>query len=149
MRWHKTKVHTAVLECNPSGIYGKKSYQRGNTRAYRSPVDKIRAEEIAEFYRDFVGTNYRDWSDEVHVKIDVQRPLAKSSRRSENGRPDTQKPDCDNISKLVLDALKGIAWVDDAQVTSLRVIKHPRFIRKEPYLRVEVTYILNERKDND
>lgn len=28
----------------------------------------------------------------------------------------TQKPDCDNIAKLVKDALNGVAWHDDSQV---------------------------------
>jgi Holliday junction resolvase RusA-like endonuclease len=37
--------------------------------------------------------------------------------------PPAKKPDADNISKIALDSLNGIVWVDDAQVVSL-------FIRK-------------------
>lgn len=36
----------------------------------------------------------------------------------------TKKPDADNIAKLVLDALNGIAFDDDSQVTELIVRKH-------------------------
>lgn len=35
----------------------------------------------------------------------------------------TKKPDCDNIAKVVLDALNGIAFPDDSQITCLLVVK--------------------------
>lgn len=35
----------------------------------------------------------------------------------------TKKPDTDNIAKIVLDALNGIAFKDDSQVVELRVVK--------------------------
>lgn len=35
-----------------------------------------------------------------------------------------QKPDCDNLLKLVCDALNGVAWRDDAQVATVQVRKH-------------------------
>lgn len=34
-----------------------------------------------------------------------------------------KKPDCDNIAKIILDALNGIAYDDDAQVVELHVGK--------------------------
>lgn len=33
------------------------------------------------------------------------------------------KPDLDNIAKIVLDSLNGIAYKDDSQITELKVIK--------------------------
>lgn len=33
------------------------------------------------------------------------------------------KPDCDNIAKIILDSLNGYAYIDDKQVIALRVIK--------------------------
>ncbi len=35
----------------------------------------------------------------------------------------TKKPDCDNIEKIVCDALNGIAYRDDAQITEAHVRK--------------------------
>jgi len=35
----------------------------------------------------------------------------------------TKKPDYDNIGKVICDALNGIAWHDDAQITSAHVYK--------------------------
>jgi Holliday junction resolvase RusA-like endonuclease len=36
---------------------------------------------------------------------------------------DTRKPDADNIAKIVMDALNGVAWHDDAQIADLTVTK--------------------------
>ena len=36
---------------------------------------------------------------------------------------DRRRRDSDNLSKAVLDALNGIAWVDDTQVTDLHILK--------------------------
>ena len=36
----------------------------------------------------------------------------------------TKKPDCDNIAKIVLDSLNGIAFMDDKQVVNLVVTKN-------------------------
>lgn len=46
----------------------------------------------------------------------------------------TKKPDVDNIVKIVLDALNGLAWHDDAQVTFLAVSKE--YTGKEPFVAV-------------
>jgi len=35
----------------------------------------------------------------------------------------TSKPDVDNLTKAILDALNGIVWIDDAQVCELHVTK--------------------------
>ena len=39
-----------------------------------------------------------------------------------NLRP-TKKPDADNIAKIILDSLNGIAYDDDSQIVELTVIK--------------------------
>lgn len=36
----------------------------------------------------------------------------------------TQRPDCDNLAKLVTDALNGKAYVDDQQIVELKVSKN-------------------------
>lgn len=38
--------------------------------------------------------------------------------------PDRRKVDVDNLTKTVLDALNGLAYRDDAQITRLEVDKH-------------------------
>lgn len=81
---------------------------------------------------------------EVEVEIKVWGPLPKSRRKGVTAEPYTVKPDADNISKLVLDALNPKplegrvgAWRDDAQVTHLEVRKVTRARGVEP--RTDVT----------
>lgn len=68
-------------------------------------------------------------------------PIPKSSSRSraadmERGAAlPTKKPDCDNIAKIVLDALNGIAYHDDAQIAALTVIKS---YSRDPRVEVEI-----------
>ena len=45
------------------------------------------------------------------------------------------KPDLDNVAKAVLDALNGVAYVDDVQVVKLTVSKH---YSEEPRIEVSV-----------
>jgi Holliday junction resolvase RusA-like endonuclease len=64
---------------------------------------------------------------EVVVGIDVAVPASWSKKRREAAlrgevRP-TGKPDLDNCTKLLMDALNKIAWRDDAQVVKLAVAK--------------------------
>ena len=62
----------------------------------------------------------------VIVTVDAYRPLPESRPRRVRSEPDTFKPDADNEAKLVMDALNGLVWADDAQVVDLHVVKHPR-----------------------
>lgn len=62
----------------------------------------------------------------VNVEIAVTAPLPQSRPRRVGSEPNTVKPDADNIAKKVMDALNGVAYRDDAQVTRLVVEKLPR-----------------------
>lgn len=55
----------------------------------------------------------------VRLHIIAKRELPKSRPKRVEWEHDTAKPDIDNIAKLVMDALNGVAWADDSQVTSL------------------------------
>lgn len=74
---------------------------------------------------------------EIRIEIDVFRSLPKSRPKKVESEPDTLKPDPDNIAKLVLDALNGVAYRDDSQVTQLEVTKHPRK-RRDEYMSIIV-----------
>jgi len=54
--------------------------------------------------------------------------------------PPTKKPDIDNIAKVVLDALNGIAYKDDKQVIKLNVYK-------KYFGRAELIVFINEAGD--
>lgn len=80
-------------------------------------------------------------TDAVTVTLDFNMPRPKAhygtGRNAETLKPAAPtdpigKPDLDKLARAVLDALTGIAWVDDAQVTALVVSKrfapHPRHV---------------------
>lgn len=76
----------------------------------------------------------------VAVTIVTTRPLPASRPKRVAWEADTTKPDADNIAKLVLDALNGIAYEDDAQVNGLCVFKQDRQRGQRPCTRVHVSW---------
>lgn len=79
----------------------------------------------------------------VGVAVDTFRPLPTTRPKRVESEPDILKPDIDNILKLVLDALKGVAYVDDDQIVDAEVHKNPR--RRGQKLRTVVrVYSLGE-----
>ena len=61
----------------------------------------------------------------IKVYFDIPKSTSKVKKAdmlSNIVRP-TKKPDCDNIAKIILDSLNGIAYKDDKQVVSLTVEK--------------------------
>ena len=65
----------------------------------------------------------------MHIDIEtvagIQKSVSKAtkSRRLSGQELAIKKPDVDNVSKIVLDALNGLAYPDDVNVVSMRVIK--------------------------
>ena len=63
----------------------------------------------------------------VRLTIWATFPVPVSCTKLEAARrmasPHTMKPDADNVAKLVKDALNGVAYADDAQVSELTVRK--------------------------
>lgn len=77
----------------------------------------------------------------VPVIIDIRTTrnvLSGFRRRDGDAHDDLQKPDADNIAKLVLDALNGVAYEDDSQVVGLVVVKGTRVRGNKPTTRVHV-----------
>jgi len=62
----------------------------------------------------------------VRVIVEMFSPLPKSTPKRILFLPFLTRPDLDNVSKLQLDALNGVAYVDDAQVTELHAYKRDR-----------------------
>jgi Holliday junction resolvase RusA-like endonuclease len=76
---------------------------------------------------------------EVTVRVYLPVPRSMSKRNAAFAlagaiRPVT-RPDCDNYSKSILDALTGLAWVDDSQIVQLNIGK---FYSEKPRVEIEV-----------
>lgn len=108
---------------------GKRPHTTGRNREYRELIG-------GEWARR-VGTDMAGYSGEFHIRIEWQDCCPKSVRQ---GLPATVKPYVDNAAKLVMDALNGVAYRDDAQATLLIARKHRRFRRKLVYLRIVIDY---------
>lgn len=85
----------------------------------------------AKEYERLIAATYKAQGGEKHegsilVTITAQRSLPKSTPKKVTSEPDNSKPDADNIAKIVLDALNGVAYDDDRQVVRLLVRKMPR-----------------------
>lgn len=77
----------------------------------------------------------------VRVAIATERDVMSAFRKRDgDAHPDTQKPDADNDAKLVLDALNGVAWDDDQQVTDLHVIKRDRTRGATPQMLITIEW---------
>lgn len=87
-------------------------------------------------YEDLIRWSYRaaggEYMGEKVLQVDIiafypiPKAFSKTKRNAAiNGdtRP-TSKPDCDNIVKVVLDALNGVAYYDDKQVVSVSCNKY-------------------------
>ena len=107
----------------------------GMTTSY-TPEKTVLYENLVKIsYMEQLGRKSFEKGEAISVKILAGFPVpASASKKRTNQmlsgtiRP-TKKPDADNISKCILDALNGIAYHDDAQVVSLEVEK---IYQKEP-----------------
>lgn len=54
----------------------------------------------------------------------------------------TKKPDLDNVIKIILDGLNGLAYGDDKQVVELKALK---CYAKEPFVLIQI----EEMKENE
>jgi Holliday junction resolvase RusA-like endonuclease len=114
---------------------------QGKARArtfYDKRVGKMRSitPEQTKSYEDLIRWSYKAsggiYLAEKTLQVDIQAfyPIPQSFSRvkrnnAHNGnlRP-TTKPDCDNIIKVVLDALNGVAYYDDKQVICVSCNKY-------------------------
>lgn len=79
-------------------------------------------------YKEAKGAYYKEAP--LRVSICAYYPIPKSFSKAKQEdarrwrlRP-TTKPDCDNIIKVVLDALNGVAYYDDKQVIEVSCSKY-------------------------
>lgn len=82
-------------------------------------------------YEKLVATCYRGdmlsgpLTCEITAVFEIPKSYTKAQKKDiESGvlQP-TKKPDADNIAKIVMDALNGVAYEDDKQVVSLEIYK--------------------------
>ena len=96
----------------------------GYARSY-TPAKTIEYENLVRMEWEKSGSKKLEGviSAVIYAYFPIPKSVSKKKRAALNGTAHTKKPDCDNIAKIILDALNGIAYDDDSQVASLRVKK--------------------------
>ncbi|CUW38809.1 conserved protein of unknown function [Magnetospirillum sp. XM-1] len=122
-------VHACVTV--PGKARGKQRPRAVRTKAgvrVYTPEETINAEGwVRACWLDQIGRVWLTGPLRVEIDVVVAPPKSLSKARlslalANDLRP-TTKPDADNVAKLALDALNGVAWADDVQVVELEVRK--------------------------
>lgn len=130
MTWQRRKVGEAECAVEVAEIVGKQRPRArvvGGHASVYTPAKTARAENvIAASWLEQVGAKWASFTGEVWVTAIFSKELAKSNPKYWAGRSDMQKPDIDNAMKTVLDALNGVAFADDCQITCCEGVKGRR-----------------------
>ena len=108
-------------------------------RAYTDEKTKKEMEEIAVRYK---GQKHKGC---VSVEVDIYPKLPKNAPKRLEDTPAMKKPDVDNVLKIVMDALQGVAYDDDKQVTRTRTHRHAMQRIDMDYIVITVAPIERER----
>ena len=86
-------------------------------------------ESLVQQYFMLKYPRFKPFEGRVKVEIDALFEIPKSTKKEDkelmlqNKNNPTKKPDIDNIVKIILDAMNGVAFKDDIQITKLDVEK--------------------------
>lgn len=109
-------------------VYGLPVAQ-GRPRAFKTPTGQIRVYDPA---------NARDWKRTVQAQVLTNKPevpvdgpldvalyfvLPRPKSLPKRVKFPTKRPDAENLSKAVLDAMQGVIYRDDSQIVRLSVAK--------------------------
>ena len=121
---------TVTVPGEPRGKARPRVVRAKNGRVMSYTPDKtVEYEELVRArYLAAGGVRFADDAS-IHMIITAYFGIPKSASKKRKAAmlsgelEPTKKPDADNIAKIILDALNGIAYKDDAQVTDLHVLK--------------------------
>lgn len=127
MTWELRRVGFVEMDLFPREIVGKLRPRFTRSGCTYTPA-KTRKAEIAvrDEFRKVCGERWAKFGGPVKVSISYSRQLAKSNPKFWAFRQDLGKPDLDNVAKLVLDSLNGLAYADDSQVIEIHMAKCDR-----------------------
>lgn len=74
----------------------------------------------------------------VHLDLEFVMPRTKAMR-TDPPPPMIQRPDSSKLQRAIEDALAGIAYRDDSQITHLTVHKRRAFLGEQPHAKIRVT----------
>lgn len=130
MSWKLRKAGEANAALDVPEVVGKQrpraTVRGGHASVYTPRKTRVFEELVRKAWREQVGGRWAKFKGPVTVAVEITRELAKSNPKFWAGRADTGKPDVDNTVKGILDALNGLAYSDDANITREVAEKLPR-----------------------
>lgn len=130
----------------PGPIRGKARPRVTRAGITYTPKETVQYENLVKIcYGEAAASNSIDLFEQpVRAQMEVYYEIPKSTSKSKHGAMlldklyPTKKPDADNVAKIVLDSLNGIAYKDDSQVVELTVNKFYSK-RGQPYVFVRLS----------
>jgi Holliday junction resolvase RusA-like endonuclease len=113
------KIHGQATAFARAGSFGKRRFTPPKQSAYKYIVQQCAIGAMQLQGRD---TPF-DGALKATVRVFYQYPSSWSGKRKLKTLWKVSRPDADNLAKIVLDALNGIVFADDAQVVELIVKK--------------------------
>lgn len=120
----------------PGEITGKARPRLNARRKVYTPTKTKNYEYLTRFYFIQKYQDYIPVEGRIKVSIIAYFDIPKSTSKKkeaemlENRISPTKKPDIDNITKVILDALNKFAYKDDTQITEITVVKKYAIIPK-------------------
>ena len=99
------------------------------TGAIYTPIGTLKREKYIaqQFALQNMGWGITDGPISIEIEVEVNVPTSARKKEKEDMKDGliypTKKPDVDNVGKLVLDGLQGVAFDDDYQVVDLKISK--------------------------
>lgn len=125
---------------DPRGKERPRAVRRGGSIVVYTPQETKDYEKQIAWEYVAQGGKYSDKPIKCHINAYLSMPNSASAKRRkmmlEGKILPTKKPDIDNIAKIVLDGLNGVAYKDDTQITFLCVTK---LFSDLPRLEIEIT----------
>ena len=114
------KKFTFIVPGRPKGK-GRPRMNRRTGQVYTPPATKKYESEVRQAFLRQGGETFG--AAPVMVEVEALFPMpvswSKRDRAERDGTFCENKPDLDNITKVALDALNGVAWTDDKTVAVL------------------------------
>lgn len=107
---------------------GRPRFNRRSGATYTPETTRKHEGRVRVLARDMMSaTGLKTLDSALSVNVELFFPFPSKFRKAEKvaklNRPATTKPDADNVAKALLDALNGVVYEDDAQITTLTVTK--------------------------
>lgn len=108
---------------------GRPRFYRGRT--YDPPTSRQFKKDLALLVNSLDNSAF--FTGELKLKIDIYRDKKNVTSR--------RYGDIDNLAKAIMDALTGVLWQDDSQITDLHVTKN---LNKTPHICLNIEEVTND-----